>query len=73
MKGVKDLNQYRKDHKALSPKRAIKAFCADCMGEFIDGIKDCNNPKCPLYPHQPYNKHKKEDDIEDDSEDDSED
>lgn len=65
-KGVKELLQYRKDYKTLPPKRAIKAFCADCMGEYEDkDLRDCNNMNCPLYPHMPYNK--KDKDIEDDN------
>jgi hypothetical protein len=59
MKGVKDLEKYRKDFKPLSPKRAIWAFCADCMGLYFDKIKDCKNKNCPLYPHMPGNKSKK--------------
>jgi hypothetical protein len=57
--GVKELEQYRKDYVSLSRKNAILAFCADCMGLYSDSVKDCNNPRCPLYPYQPYNKVKK--------------
>lgn len=66
-KGVKELEKYRKDFKPLSPKQAIRAFCADCMGNFEDGLKDCNNPRCPLYPHQAYNHSKKKTVIETDT------
>lgn len=58
-KGVKELIKYRKDFEPLSPKHAIWAFCADCMGNYEDKIKDCDNPRCPLYPHMPGNKSKK--------------
>lgn len=57
-KGVKELEQYRKDFEPLSRKNAIYAYCADCMGNYEDGIKDCKNPRCPLYPYQPYSKKK---------------
>jgi len=45
--------------KKLSPLQAIKAYCYDCMGYYADGIVDCENPLCPLYPQMPYSpKHK---------------
>jgi hypothetical protein len=53
--GVKELQEYRKDFVPLSRKNAILAYCADCMGLYTDGLRDCNNINCPLYPHQPYN------------------
>jgi hypothetical protein len=34
----------------------IKAFCAQCMGDYLDGRDDCGNPKCPLYRSMPYGK-----------------
>ena len=57
MKGVEELAEWKKTKKLLTRKQAIRAFCADCMGEFKDGIKDCNNMNCPLYPYQPYSKY----------------
>lgn len=60
-RGVIELEKYRKDFKPLSPKRAILAFCADCMNLYQDPIKDCKNLRCPLYSHMPYNKSKKRD------------
>jgi hypothetical protein len=67
-KGVKELLQYRKNFEPLSPKKAIKAFCADCMGEFEDKeLRDCDNPRCPLYPHMPYNKKNRDNDKENDN------
>lgn len=53
--GVRELNEYRENLIPLSRKNAILAYCADCMGLYSDGVKDCKNQRCPLYPHQPYN------------------
>ncbi len=33
---------------------AIKAKCYDCMGGYADGIADCQDHDCPLYPFHPY-------------------
>jgi hypothetical protein len=58
-KGVKELERYRKDFEPLSRKDAIYAFCCDCMNGFEDKeLRDCNNPRCPLYPYQQYSKNK---------------
>jgi len=70
-KGLKELLQYRKDYEPLSPKKAIRAFCCDCMGNFEDKeLRDCNNSRCPLYPHQPYNKKDKDKETNDIEEED---
>ena len=45
--------------KDLSPGQAIKAKCADCMGNYSDGRLSCETPECPLWPWMPYNPHKK--------------
>lgn len=34
----------------------IKAFCAQCMGDYLDGRDDCGVPGCPLYRSMPYGK-----------------
>jgi hypothetical protein len=39
----------------LQTSDMIRAYCYDCMGFYEDGIDDCKNPKCPLYPKMPYN------------------
>ena len=44
------------------------AFCADCMGKFVDKVFDCNNKNCPLYPHMPYNSKNKSSETESDDE-----
>ena len=41
--------------KDLTPGQAIKAKCADCMGNYADGRQSCVMPGCPLYPYMPYN------------------
>jgi len=41
--------------KTNTQRQAIEAYCYDCMGFYEDGIADCQNPKCPLYPFMPYN------------------
>ncbi len=30
-------------------KNAIRAFCHDCMGHYVDPDRDCENIACPLY------------------------
>jgi hypothetical protein len=42
-----------------SLKRAVKAFCWTCVGGDGDPgakfrVRDCTAPKCPLYPHRPW-------------------
>jgi hypothetical protein len=34
----------------LSPIRAIKAFCIECMGFEQHEVKSCTAPTCPLFP-----------------------
>lgn len=43
--------------KKLSPTQSIKAHCYQCMGYHNNQgeNKDCENPVCPLYEHNPYN------------------
>ena len=38
----------------LAKWQALKAKCADCMGQYEDGAMDCKIPTCPLYPYMPY-------------------
>ena len=37
-----------------APRNAIKAFCNECMGFDVDGIRKCSAPACPLYEYRPY-------------------
>lgn len=40
----------------LTKQEAITAHCYQCMGGHGDGEdRDCQNPPCPLYSHNPYN------------------
>jgi len=43
----------------LTPGQAIKAKCAECMGNYADGRISCENPKCPLWMYMPYNPNRK--------------
>ena len=52
--GVRELEEYRKNGRVLSRKEAMLAQCADCMNLFQDGLIDCNNPNCPIFPYRPY-------------------
>jgi len=64
---IKDINTHGKtgtrgysefisflSEKKISPLQAIKAECYDCMGYYADGVGDCDNPMCPLYPYMPF-------------------
>ena len=37
-------------------KRAVLAFCHECLGYYQDGIVDCENTRCPLYQWMPRRK-----------------
>lgn len=52
-KGSADLLKYR-EGKKLTSSQSIRAKCAECMGNYEDGRKDCTNEGCPLYPWMPY-------------------
>ena len=53
-KGVRELEDYRKNVRVLSRKEAMLAFCADCMNLYQDGLADCENTRCPMFPYRPY-------------------
>ena len=36
--------------KYLSPVKAIKKFCLDCVGGSVKERRLCNTTDCPLYP-----------------------
>lgn len=38
----------------LSPSQAMKAQCFCCNGYYIDGLEDCEDHTCPIYPYMPY-------------------
>ena len=37
-----------------SRAKAVEAKCHRCMGEYVDGLVDCEVVECPLYPWMPY-------------------
>ena len=51
--GYKEIRAY-KSGKRLKMKELIWAKCYDCMCGYMDGLEDCKNPSCPLYPYMPY-------------------
>lgn len=38
----------------LTRKQAIIATCAECNGFYVDGRRDCEIDRCPLYQWMPY-------------------
>lgn len=44
--------------KKVTPLNAIKSKCWDCSGYYADGLVDCKNITCSLYPYMPYKKMK---------------
>ena len=52
--GSKALERYLATCKPLKKTAAIKAKCADCMANYVDGRLDCEVTECPLYPYMPY-------------------
>jgi len=39
----------------LNLRESVEAMCYSCMGFYADGIADCGDKRCPLYPFHPYN------------------
>lgn len=35
-----------------NPLTAIRAFCIQCMGGYVNLIPDCTAPKCPLFAYR---------------------
>jgi hypothetical protein len=56
--GKNEYVNYLRNGQKLSPLKAIKANCYQCMNSYADGKIDCEIPDCPLYPHMPYRKDK---------------
>jgi hypothetical protein len=48
------LTRYLMGVKPLTARESIKAQCCQCLGYYSDGLMDCENPLCPLYPFMPY-------------------
>lgn len=36
----------------MTPLKAIKEYCIDCMGGQQRLVKGCTAPNCPLYPYR---------------------
>ena len=47
----KDGNNNMKDV-ALSPMKAIRYMCVECMGFDYTEIDGCTSPNCPLFPYR---------------------
>lgn len=43
----------------LTRGQGIIAKCAECMCWYIDGMRDCKMPDCPLYEWMPYRESRK--------------
>ncbi len=55
MSGIGSASLWKhRDGGRLSRTQAILAKCADCCGDYVDERSDCEIPRCPLYPWQPY-------------------
>lgn len=54
----------------LTRGESLIAKCAECMGGYVDGRRDCRVELCPLYPYMPYRKDREEvtDEVADHSE-----
>ncbi len=44
----------------ITRAEAIFAKCYDCMGNYADGLMDCEIDYCALYPYFPYKEKKEE-------------
>ncbi len=53
--GTANLVKYQAG-KRLTASASIKAKCAQCMDNYVNGKIDCDLPMCPLHPWQPYAK-----------------
>jgi len=52
-RGRSELIRYLKGNR-ITRDQAIWAKCYDCMGYFVDGVSDCKDTECSLYPFNPY-------------------
>jgi len=51
--GVKYARKYRSGEQ-ITLGQAVLANCAECMGWYVDGMRDCECPECPIYHWMPY-------------------
>jgi hypothetical protein len=56
-RGKRELLAYHQGGR-LNPRPSILAFCYQCMGYYQDGLGDCGDPYCPLYPYMPFSSNK---------------
>lgn len=54
--GKNEYLDYLESGKKLSPAKALKAQCFQCMNSYLGGKDDCEIIDCPLYPYMPYRK-----------------
>lgn len=47
----------------MSPLKAIRKNCIECMGGSSDGVKACTSPRCNLFPFRFGKRPKKEGDT----------
>lgn len=36
----------------ITPVKAIRAFCLECVGFIFSDVKDCTHKVCPIYPYR---------------------
>jgi len=53
-KGSREWEKYRNGEE-LTKSQSIKAMCASCCADYIDGRESCEIEACPLFPFHPYN------------------
>jgi hypothetical protein len=54
-RGMTLLRKYRSGG-TLTARQAILANCCECMGYYVDGRINCDQPSCPFYKWMPYPK-----------------
>ena len=56
MKKAKGKREYEKHlrREQVTRTEAMLAMCYQCQGYYKDGVSDCTNESCPLYPYMPY-------------------
>lgn len=41
----------------LTPRKAVRKFCLECMCFVTQAVVDCTSPNCPLFPFRTGNAH----------------
>lgn len=47
--------------KRASPRKAIQAFCLQCLGYSPEAIRECSARACPLWRYRPYQRDRNDD------------